>query len=203
MTAMSQPMQLLTSRATDEWYTPRDITDVAQSLLEHIDLDPASSPLPQQWIKANTYYTKDDDGMSLPWFGRVWLNPPFGDTARWVERLEAEYFCGNVTEALLLVNSNHGYKWYENLWRRWPVCCLRERVRFVNKSGVQGGQAKRGQTIVYIYQRDYSRFAAHFGALGRILFPYTNHRKRHPATMPRLTPSAGFRFARQHYNFAL
>lgn len=167
---MLQPMQVLTSRATDEWYTPKAITDRARWVLGQIDLDPASTALPQQWIGANTYYTKDDNGIALPWFGRVWLNPPFGDTARWVDRLTVAYTTGEITGAILLVNSNHGYKWYENLWTRWPVCCLRDRLCFVNADGVQGGAAKRGQTLVYFGDR-LQHFSTVFGSSGRIILP--------------------------------
>lgn len=167
---MPQAMQLLTSRATDEWYTPPTYINLALRVLGGIDCDPASAAIPQAWIQARTWYDKEANGLTRHWFGRVWLNPPFGDTQVWVNRLVYEYTRGDVTAAILLVNSAHGYKWYEELWTRWPVCCARERICFVREDGTPGGQAKRGQTFVYFGQ-DYRAFADIFAPIGRVLLP--------------------------------
>jgi len=167
--AMSQPMSILTSQGTIEWYTPPDIIERARSLLGGIDLDPASSDTAQQWIRATTYYTAETPA-AQPWAGRVWLNPPFDDTPTWVDRLDSEYIHGDVTAAILLVNSAPGYIWWENLWRRRPVCLLRERLCFWTPEGVAGGQAKKGTTIAY-YGEDIRFFTEVFGDLGRIILP--------------------------------
>ena len=39
------------------------------------DLDAAASP---ENAKAPFFFTKEDDALTQDWFGRVWLNPPFG-----------------------------------------------------------------------------------------------------------------------------
>ena len=166
---MNQSMSVLTSQATVEWYTPPAIIERARAVLGAIDLDPASADVPQQWIRAETYYTATTP-LQAPYAGRVWLNPPFDDVPAWVGRLEREHTHGAVTAALLLVNSAPGYVWYEELWRRWPVVCLRERLRFVQASGIPGGQAKKAQTIAYLGQ-DVRRFIDGFHDLGRVLLP--------------------------------
>lgn len=165
---MSQPMSVLTSEGTIEWYTPPDIIERARAVLSAIDLDPASSDTAQQWIQATTYYTTES--VHAPWSGRVWLNPPFDDTPAWVERLEGEYLNGDVTAAILLVNSAPGYNWWEDLWRRRPVCMLRERLRFWTPEGKADGQAKKGTTIAY-YGEDLRLFTEAFIDLGRIILP--------------------------------
>jgi hypothetical protein len=45
--------------------------------------------LPRPWDTADTHYTAPlDNGLSLPWFGRIWLNPPYGDEAgAWLQPL--------------------------------------------------------------------------------------------------------------------
>lgn len=166
--SMSQAMETLTSRETVDWYTPPDIIECARSLLGAIDLDPASSEVAQQWIQATEYYTIESS--QLEWAGRVWLNPPFDDTPAWVDRLDSEYINGNVTAAVLLVNSAPGYNWWEDLWRRRPVCMLRERLRFWTPEGKPGGQAKKGTTIAY-YGEDIHLFTEIFNELGRIILP--------------------------------
>lgn len=162
-------MQTLTSQATVEWYTPPAIIELARQVLGSIDLDPASNLIAQGWIKATRYYTADTP-LQEPWSGRVWLNPPFSDTPAWVQRLEDEYTRGDVTAALLLVNSAPGYVWWEELWRRRPVCMLRERLRFYCVDGTPGGNAKKGQTIAY-YGIDNRRFIDVFAPIGRIILP--------------------------------
>ena len=57
-----------------DWYTPPHIFDG----LGIFDLDPASPVGGVAWIPALQYYTLEDDGLTSDWFGRVWLNPPYG-----------------------------------------------------------------------------------------------------------------------------
>lgn len=35
---------------------------------------------------AERYYTKEMNGLSLPWTGHVWCNPPFSNIGPWVEK---------------------------------------------------------------------------------------------------------------------
>lgn len=69
-----------------EWYTPPDIF---RALGLEFDLDPCAPRLPAaSWIPARKRYSLPVDGLTEPWFGRVWLNPPYADqTQRWVGRL--------------------------------------------------------------------------------------------------------------------
>lgn len=72
-----------TNMITDVWLTPPDLI---QSLGE-FDLDPCS-PLNRPWDTAKRHYTIEDDGLLMPWFGRVWLNPPYGrELSRWMEKM--------------------------------------------------------------------------------------------------------------------
>jgi hypothetical protein len=67
----------------EEWLTPPEILRALNSF----DLDPCS-PIRRPWDTAREHYTVIDDGLSLPWVGRVWCNPPHGAEAeRWLARL--------------------------------------------------------------------------------------------------------------------
>jgi hypothetical protein len=169
---MKQPMTVLTSQGTNEWYTPPHIIERARLTLGGIDLDPASNATAQTWIQAGTYYDGDHiiSGLGRPWFGRMWLNPPFDDTPRWVKRMERVAVFGEIEAGLLLVNSAPGYAWWEELWRLRPVVMLRERVRFIREDGTPGGQAKKGQTIAY-FGHNNRRFIDTWHDLGRIVLP--------------------------------
>ena len=93
---------------TDEWYTPTAYVEVARSLMGSIDLDPASCDEAQAVVRAATYFTRVDDGLSLPWHGRVWLNPPYSypGIERWIEKLIAEDDAGRVERAVMIVNAS-------------------------------------------------------------------------------------------------
>lgn len=58
--------------ATTEWYTPEYIIE---SLGGKFDLDPCAPKT--DWYTANRCFTKDIDGLSKDWEGRVFLNPPY------------------------------------------------------------------------------------------------------------------------------
>lgn len=66
------------SAATSEHYTPADIVEAARMTLGVIDLDPASNHIANRIVRANKYYTKEQNGFLQPWSGRVFLNPPGG-----------------------------------------------------------------------------------------------------------------------------
>lgn len=57
---------------TNEWLTPPAILRA----LGEFDLDPCS-PIDRPWDTAREHYTAIDNGLIKPWFGRVWLNPPY------------------------------------------------------------------------------------------------------------------------------
>lgn len=72
------------SMIADRWLTPKEILEP----LGHFDLDPCGAP---GHLTADTIITPENgDGLSAEWFGRVWLNPPYGRQASdWLERLRA------------------------------------------------------------------------------------------------------------------
>jgi hypothetical protein len=67
-----------------EWYTPAWIFD---ELGISFDLDPSSPHDMATVVPAAVKYTVFDDGLKKPWFGRVWMNPPYGaETTLWMRR---------------------------------------------------------------------------------------------------------------------
>ena len=72
-----------TSAENETWLTPPEYIRT----LGPFDTDPCCPPN-MPWRTATTMYTKADDGLKSQWFGRVWLNPPFGLAARvWLREL--------------------------------------------------------------------------------------------------------------------
>ncbi len=60
---------------SDDWFTPRSLLD---AIGLSYDLDPCSPGLDKCHVQARRAFTKAMDGLSQPWAGRVFLNPPFG-----------------------------------------------------------------------------------------------------------------------------
>jgi hypothetical protein len=73
---------IVATKRNDEWLTPPDIT----SRLGKFDLDPCS-PVKRPWPTADRHMTIYDNGLMLPWAGRVWLNPPYSQLAKWLGRM--------------------------------------------------------------------------------------------------------------------
>ena len=118
-----------TYNESKEWYTPRWIF---LRLGLKFDLDPASPGKDiVPWIPA-TNHLSWPYGLTAKWFGRVWLNPPYGqDTPFWLEKLVKSYFCGNCT-GIALIFARTDTAWFH----KWvihadAICFLQGRVSFV------------------------------------------------------------------------
>lgn len=123
----------------EDYYTPSEHVEASRTALGAIDLDPCSSRLAQQTVRAAKIWTRLENGLVQPWHGRVFMNPPYGDEApRWVAKLVAEFDAGHVSAAiaLLRVGALSGTSWFPPLWR-FPFVVLPERVRFVDPLGNQ------------------------------------------------------------------
>lgn len=67
------------SSASVEHNSPPEIVEAARVALGgRIDLDPASSAKGNAIVKADRFFTAEENGFTRPWFGTVWLNPPGG-----------------------------------------------------------------------------------------------------------------------------
>lgn len=68
----------------DDWYTPRWVFDAAGI---NFDLDVAAPTDPaMRTCPASAYLTPVEDGLTSPWHGLVWCNPPYSNPAPWVDR---------------------------------------------------------------------------------------------------------------------
>lgn len=168
----SQPMSLLASSKNDSWRTPLQYINAAREVMGGtIDLDPATSFEANEKIGATYIYTREDDGLSQVWEGRVWLNPPYGKTngksnqGLFATKLAEEYRLGRVKEAILLVNLYSGYEWFAPLRNR-VRCEPDHRISFINPdTGEEGDEAKASSVFIY-FGPDPERFIEVFSRFG-------------------------------------
>lgn len=171
--AAAPDVDRVNARGDYEWYTPPKYVEAARKVLGVIDLDPASSETANERIGARFILTQSDDGLTCPWYGRVWLNPPYGGLqADFTIKLLAEYEAGNVTEAILLVNANStDTRWFSGLWNH-TLCFTDHRINF---EGVHnpGTGSTHGSVFAYLGAgRD--SFAGVFSEFGAVVVRYGN-----------------------------
>ena len=120
----------LMSSASDEWYTTPDIIDAAIACMGRIDLDPCSNSHESPNVPASRHYTKEDDGLSLPWFGNVYVNPPYGTAIPlWVDKIISEYQSGNIERCVLLLPARTDTQWFRKM-AEYPKCFMFGRIKF-------------------------------------------------------------------------
>lgn len=125
--------------STNEWYTPRKLIEPLGSF----DLDPCA-PSVNHWTAAKCL-TKVTDGLSVPWSGRVWLNPPYGpETTFWIQRL-ADHGRGTA-----LVFARTETEWfYSQVWQRaTALLFLKGRVKFLRQDGTAGMNAAAPSVLI-------------------------------------------------------
>jgi hypothetical protein len=155
----------------EEWYTPADILDKARAVLCTIDLDPASCLVAQRTVKAERFHTKEDDGLTKQWDGRVWLNPPYTQPAieDFVDRLIEGYRAGRVSSAILLTHNLTDTAWFQKAFRAAKAICFTAgRIRFELFGEDQPGSPTQGQALHY-FGEEVGRFAAVFADVGYVV----------------------------------
>ena len=169
-------VEALHSSESAEWYTPSDVAELGRATMGGIDLDPASCAAANEIIRALAYYTVEDDGIAQPWYGRVWLNPPYGrDDAHvsnqgiWSRRLIEEYTSGRVEQAMLLINAVPDRRWFHPLWR-FPISFAYRRIRFVPPGGAKKQSPTHPSALVY-FGPHVERFRTLTEEWGRLVLP--------------------------------
>jgi phage N-6-adenine-methyltransferase len=133
-----------------------------------IDLDPASCATAQRRVRADNFFTKDDNGLEQEWHGRVWLNPPYSQPAiqQFIEKLVEEKSAGRLSEAILLVNNSTDTAWFQiAAGFAEAICWPRGRIRFMSPTGEQAGSPAMGQAFLY-FGANSERFAELFAGVG-------------------------------------
>lgn len=155
-----------------EFYTPGHITDAARAVMGGIDLDPASNDHANRWIKATKIYIKQDNGLSHHWFGRVWMNHPFGRGAnkQWIDKLVYGYEDGDITEACCITYACTSEAWFQPLFG-YAQCWISPRLNYVDAHGYTVRGVTKGSVVTYLGAKRHL-FARVFAPIGRVTVAY-------------------------------
>ncbi|GAA03207.1 hypothetical protein [Photobacterium leiognathi] len=179
-----------------EYYTPIEYVEPARKLMGGIDLDPASCDIANKVVRATTIYTKEDNGLSKPLYGRVFMNHPFhrGEKAcpsersrckkktcikrghhidkdipsnfDWITHLVDAYEQGLVKEAVCVTFANMSEIWMKKLLR-YPQLFPDGRIHYRLPTGDIADSATKGSVVTYL-GTDIQKFKRCFGHLGEI-----------------------------------
>ena len=155
----------------NEWYTPAEYVELAREVMGGIDLDPASCAQANEVVGAATFYTKEDDGLSKDWAGRLWLNPPYSRDLMpaFVEKLRTSYMDGEVGQAVLVSHNNTDTAWFHSLAGiASAICFPKKRIRFYRDAEVAA--PTNGQAFFYLGD-DPQKFISTFESVGFVVRP--------------------------------
>jgi phage N-6-adenine-methyltransferase len=160
------------SSGENEWYTPAKFIIVAAGVMGCIDLDPASSDEAQKTVNAGAYYTIETDGLAKPWFGNVWLNPPYSKdlVGKFAAKLLTSLEDSSVQQAVVLVNNATETQWFQSLAVKCDAICFPcGRIQFIDKTGMVANSPLQGQALLYFGERA-TRFCKAFAEIGFTAF---------------------------------
>ena len=154
---------------SDEYYSPPDIVEAARRTMGGIDLDPASSRVANERIRATYFFSLPRyDGLRQDWHGRVWLNHPFGrDTnGPWIERLISEYKSGRVKQACCITFASTSEAWFRPLLE-YPQCFIHKRTNYFLADGTLKKGVTKGSVVTYLGDNP-QKFRDAFAGMGTI-----------------------------------
>lgn len=125
---------------SNDWLTPPEIIHA----LGEFDLDPCGHES-KFCVTADQIYFPPEDGLSFKWWGRVWLNPPYGNELKtWIKRLVEH---GNGI-ALVPARTEVESWFWPFVWEKADaILFLKGRLYFLRPDGTREGNAGHGSVL--------------------------------------------------------
>jgi phage N-6-adenine-methyltransferase len=98
--------------STDEYATPKSFLRPLADAVGGFDLDPCSGA--EADPHADETYTKEDDGLTQPWFGTVFCNPPFSEKTEWLQKAIEETNEDNADLVVMVLPVDTSTRWFHN-----------------------------------------------------------------------------------------
>lgn len=198
-----------------EWYTPAELVEAARRVMGGIDLDPASSERANaEIVKAKEFYAAPDyfevidgelptcyystwGGAGKDWYGRVWLNHPFGNaesackvgctkktcpkrgyhigrdlpgSADWIGNLVRNYKLGHMTEACNICFAATSEAWFRPL-KDFPMCFIDGRTNYLDPVTLQPVSGVTKGSVVTYLGPNIDKFVKEYSEFGSVMIP--------------------------------
>lgn len=128
---------------SDEWYTPKYLFD---ALGLWFDLDVAAPLEGPRHVPCYNWYHWIDNGLARPWYGLVWMNPPFGHQRHkraWLTRFFAH---GN---GIALVPDRTSAPWFQEFAPLADaICWVAPKIKFERPDGTRGESPGTGTALL-------------------------------------------------------
>lgn len=152
----------------DEWLTPPEII----KSLGPFDLDPCS-PVDRPWPTANKHYTIEDNGLLMPWEGRVWCNPPYGKhTKDWLNKCALH---GNAIAMIFARTETNMF--FSYVWGvADAILFIRGRIKFYHVDGSISSESPGAPSVLIAYGENNTKALSNSGIKGHLV--YMNQTKK-------------------------
>lgn len=134
------------SATTDCYRTPRELFD---PLHEEFDFEVDAAATRDNRL-CTLWYGEGSiqpDALVVPWgTSRIWMNPPYSETGKWVKKAADEASRGATVVGLVPFMPSEG--WWNHIERSVEVRRIPHRVRFLDPGGLQVGTARFASAVV-------------------------------------------------------
>lgn len=112
---------------TDDWLTPPELV----SAFGDFDLDPCASVRQSSPLATNCFHLPDQNGLLLPWHGRVWCNPPYSSLPAWASKFALH------DNGIMLCPLRLRVRWSQILFDTADaILLIRDNIRWISFDGV-------------------------------------------------------------------
>lgn len=120
----------LYSSNKDDWETPRSLFDALNKEF-NFTLDPCCT---EKTAKCKNFFTKEDDGLKQEWYGRVFMNPPYGrEISKWMKKAQEESQLGVIVVCLVPARTDTKW-WHQYAMQSSEIRFLTRRLTFAGAS---------------------------------------------------------------------
>ena len=127
---------------SEDWYTPKYIFD---AIGIRFDLDVAAPIDGPRYVPCLNWYHQIDNGLNRPWYGLVWMNPPFGHQRHKREWLAKFFFHGN---GIALVPDRTSAPWFQEFAPNADaICWVSPKIKFERPDGSIGESPGTGTAL--------------------------------------------------------
>ena len=114
----------------------------------------------------NHYSLPDQDGLNLPWLGRVWMNPPYGtNTGTWLQKLS------DHNHGTCLIFARTETKMFQQwIWdKATAILFIYNRLYFYHNNGMRGETNSGAPSCLVAYGLDDANRLENSGIEGKFL----------------------------------
>ena len=134
---------------SDHWETPPVYVTELEAEFGKFDLDPCCE---SKTAKAPKFYTKKEDGLSQPWQGKVFLNPPYSNPGPWLEKAIREIYEGRASLVVALIPASTDTRWFHRFVKsQAEIRFIQGRIKFLGWLGTPIASPKQ-RNLLAIYR---------------------------------------------------